>query len=472
MQSFDLVLIGTGAGEHVSWAAVEAGMKVAVIEEGPYGGTCVNRGCIPSKMLIRSADVYELIHRAHLWGVNAEVTSIDWQKIVSQVFETVDGWSNDDLRRNEENPNVTNFRHRAYFTGPRTLDVDGEEVRGDIVVIAAGSRPFALPIEGFAGTPYVTTDEALRLPQQPRRLVILGGGFIAAEMAHFFGNLGGGFIAAEMAHFFGNLGTEVTIVQRSAALLGGEDSEVSQAFTKVFQRKFNTLLSTQARKVEHSDGHFTIDVDSPNGTQNLVADTLLVATGRIPNTDRLNLEATGVKTDARGFIAADDYLQTNVEGIWTLGDIAGRYMLRHAANYEASYVAHNVTHPDDRQEVDYLGMPHAVFASPQVAAVGMTEDQARQTGRPLKIGHATYQDVTYGIALRDEDGFAKVIADAETDEILGCHILGTDASILIQEAVNAIRTKTKVSNLANSIYIHPALPELMSTAFYRTASQP
>jgi len=451
MQNFDLVLIGTGAGEKVAWEALKAGMKVAIIDEGPFGGTCVNRGCIPSKMLIRSADVHELVNRAHLWGVNAQVESIDWQKIVSEVAETVDGYSAGDLRRAQETENETAFTSRARFTGEKTLDVGGEELHGDIIVIAAGSRPFIPDIEGLTGTPFVTTDEALRLPEQPRRLVILGGGFIAAEMAHFFGNLG----------------TEVTIVNRSDRLLGNEDEEVSKGFTKVYQRKFNTLLNTEARKVQFESGEFRIDVEGAAGSQRLVADALLVATGRVPNSDTLNLEATGVKTDKKGFIVADEYLETDANGVWTLGDIAGRYMLRHSANYEAGFVGHNVTHPNDRKKVEYLGMPHAIFASPQVAGVGMTEAQARATGRDVRVGKGTYQDVTYGISLKDEDGFAKVVADGQTGEILGCHVMGTDASILIQEAVNAIRAKNTYQQVADSIYVHPALTEVMSTAFRR-----
>ena len=348
-----------------------------------------------------------------------------------------------------ETENETAFTSRARFIGEKTLDVGGEEVRGDIIVIAAGSRPFVPDIEGLAGTPFVTTDEALRLPEQPRRLVILGGGYVAAEMAHFFGNLG----------------TEVTIVNRSHTLLGKEDEEVSQAFTKVYQRKFNTLLNSQARKVTFESGEFHIDVEGAAGSQQLVADALLVATGRVPNSDTLNLEAAGVKTDKKGFIVADEYLETDAKGVWALGDIAGRYMLRHSANHEASYVGHNVTHPNDRKKVEYLGMPHAIFASPQVAGVGMTEAQARATARDIKVGRGTYQDVTYGISLKDEDGFAKVIADGQTGEILGCHIMGSDASILIQEAVNAIRAKNTYQQVAESIYVHPALTEVMSTAF-------
>jgi pyruvate/2-oxoglutarate dehydrogenase complex dihydrolipoamide dehydrogenase (E3) component len=199
--------------------------------------------------------------------------------------------------------------------------------------------------------------------------------------------------------------------------------------------------------------------------QDLTCDALLIATGRQSNAGRLKVEATGVKTDERGFIVADEYLETNVKGIWTLGDIAGRFMLRHSANYEAAYVAHNALHPEDKVAVDYHAMPHAVFGSPQVAGVGMTEEQARQPGRKIKVGRAAYLDVTYGIALRDEDGFVKVITDVGTGEILGCHILGTDASILIQEAVNAMRTHVSIGDLNRSIYIHPALPEVMSKAF-------
>jgi dihydrolipoamide dehydrogenase len=449
MQTFDMVVIGTGAGEYASSAAANAGMKVALIDEGPYGGTCVNRGCIPSKMLIRSADVYELVQRAHLWGVNAEVKSIDWQKIVSQVFTTVDGWSAEDLKRNEENPNITNFIGHAEFVGEKTLSIREEEIRGDIVVIAAGSRPRVPNIEGLADTPYVTTDQALRLPEQPRRLVIVGGGFIAAEMAHFFGNLG----------------TEVTIVQRSDRLIANEDADVSSKFTEIYGRKFNLMLNAEVNRVQHSDGHFDIKVKQNGATHALSCDTLLLATGRVSNADLLKVEATGVKTDARGFVSADEYLETDVPGVWTLGDIAGRYMLRHSANYEGAYVAHNALHPDDKVAVDYRAMPHAVFGSPQVAGVGMTEEEARKTGRNIKVGRAAYVDVTYGLSLRDEDGFVKVITDADSGEILGCHILGTDASILIQEAVNAMRTYVDVGQLNQAIYIHPALPEVMSKAF-------
>ncbi|HEX5140594.1 MAG TPA: FAD-dependent oxidoreductase [Dehalococcoidia bacterium] len=449
MQTFDMVVIGTGAGEYASSAGANAGMKVALIDEGPYGGTCVNRGCIPSKMLIRSADVYELVQRAHLWGVNAEVRSIDWQKIVSQVFTTVDGWSADDLERNEENPNITNFIGHAEFVGEKTLAIRDEEIRGDIVVIAAGSRPRVPNIPGLADTPFVTTDEAMRMPQQPRRLAIVGGGFIGAEMAHFFGNLG----------------TEVTLIQRSGRLIGNEDAEVAAKFTEISGRKFNVMLNTELKRVQHSDGTFDLGLSREGSMQDLTCDALLIATGRQSNADRLKVEATGVKTDERGFIVADEYLETNVKGIWTLGDIAGRFMLRHSANYEAAYVAHNALHPDDKVAVDYHAMPHAVFGSPQVAGVGMTEEQARQPGRKIKVGRAAYLDVTYGIALRDEDGFVKVITDVGTGEILGCHILGTDASILIQEAVNAMRTHVSIGDLNRSIYIHPALPEVMSKAF-------
>ncbi len=319
------------------------------------------------------------------------------------------------------------------------------------MIIAAGGRPFVPPIPGLEGTPYLTSDNALRLMSQPRRLVVLGGGAIAAELAHFFGGLG----------------TEVTIVERGPTLLSGVEADVARAFTEVYKRAFDVRLSTNLTRVDYTNGVFSLTLERDGATSDLSCDALLIATGRVPNTDTLNVAATGVELDERGFIKTDEYLETGVKGIWALGDIAGNYMLRHNSNLEAAYVAHNVLNYADKQPADHHGMPFAVFASPQVGSVGMTEAEARKTGRKLRVGRAEYSDVTYGISLHDNDGFVKVIADAETREILGCHILGADASILVQEVANLVRMRQKTDAITQAIYIHPALPEVVQKAFLR-----
>ena len=325
----------------------------------------------------------------------------------------------------------------------------GTAITAPNVVIAAGSRPRIPEIPGLAGTPYLTSDTAMRLESQPHRLVILGGGFVAAELAHFFGALG----------------TEVTIVQRSDRLLTREDDDVSAAFTKEYGQKFDLCLNSSVKQVRHDGVEFQVTIEQGGETAGLVSDALLVAIGRVPNTDTLDLRSTGVELDDRGFVRSDEFLQTNVEGIWTLGDIAGHYMLRHNANLEAEHVAHNLLDPKNRVAVDHHAMPHAVFASPQVAATGLTEREARASGRPYLVGRAEYAGVAYGMALRDDAGFVKAIVDGESGEVLGCHIMGTDASILIQEAANLMRQRLPYDAFAASVYVHPALPEVMQSAF-------
>jgi len=278
--------------------------------------------------------------------------------------------------------------------------------------------------------------------------------------------IGGGYIAAEMAHFFGALGTEVAIVEIGPRMLLQEDDDVSSRFTDIYRRKFRLLLNASVKRVGRDGKQLALDVESDGRRQTLSAEMLLVATGRRPNTDLLDVAKTGVTVDERGFVKADEYLETEVPGIWALGDIVGRNQLKHNANLEAVHVANNILDPEHRVAVDYHAIPHAVFASPQVASVGVTERQARQQNLPYVSASYAYIDTGYGAAIDDRDGFVKVLANRETKEILGCHILGTDASILIQEVANAMRMRLTVDAITQSIYVHPALPEAVQRAFW------
>jgi mycothione reductase len=451
MRKFDLIVIGSGSGLEVSADASDAGQSVAVIEEGPFGGTCLNRGCIPSKMLIHCADVMQTIQNAAAFGIHAKVESIDWPFIVARAFEEVDADAAMIERGNRQSENIEVIKGRGRFTGPKTVAVDGfeEELTADTILIAAGTRPWTPEILGLDQTPYITSDEALRLPEQPKKLTIIGGGYIAAELAHFFGALG----------------TEVTIIHRSDLMLREEDDDVSRRFTEVYQRRFNMVLDATVTGVSHLNGEFTVEVTTPNGNQSITSDTLLMATGRVPNTDILDMSKTGVNLNQRGYIETDEFLQTNVPGIWALGDIVGRYLLKHSANLEAAYVTNNILDPDNQVAVNYHAMPHAVFASPQVASVGMTEQEAEGRGATYVTATYNYSDTAYGASIEDKDGFVKVLADPESGEILGCHIIGTDAATLIQEAANAMRFRAGVEVILESIYVHPALPEVIQRAF-------
>ena len=277
--------------------------------------------------------------------------------------------------------------------------------------------------------------------------------------------MGGGFIAAEMGHFFGSLGTEVTIIQRGPVLIQQEDKDISLRFTEVFQRKFRLLLDAQVSEAYRSGDEIVVEVSIDGSTETVTSDSLLIAAGRIPNSDVLDVERTGVQVDGGDFIDVDEYLQTGVPGIWALGDIVGKNLLKHSANLEAAYLSNNILDPANSVAVDYHAMPHAIFASPQVASVGMTQQEAEGRGTAYVVATYDYSDTAYGASIEDKDGFVKVLADPETGEILGCHIIGTDAATLIQEAANAMRARIGVDAITQSIYVHPALPEVVQRAF-------
>ncbi|MGB6838060.1 MAG: mycothione reductase [Dehalococcoidia bacterium] len=449
MKSFDLIVIGSGSGLEVSSEAADRGLSVAVVEHGPFGGTCLNRGCIPSKMLIHSADVMETIRRAELFGIKAQVSAVDWDFIVKRVVDTVDADAQAVEEGNRQHPHVTVFKGTGRFVEHKVLEVDGERITAETIVIAAGTRPRIPDIDGLTDVPFLTSDEALRLPKQPRRLIIVGGGYIAAELTHFFGALG----------------TEVTIVHRGPRMLRQEDDDVAARFTEVYQRRFTLLLNTVVRRAQRNGEDIVLEVASDGQKRTLSADALLLAVGRVPNTDLLDVAKTGIVLDERGFIKTNEHLETDVPGIWALGDIVGRYLLKHSANLEAAYVAHNILNPENKVVVDYQAMPHAIFASPQVASVGLTERQAREQDLPYSVGTYDYYNSAYGFSIDDKDGFVKALAHRETGEILGCHIIGSEASILIQEVTNAMRMRLTTEAITQSIYVHPALPEVVQRAF-------
>lgn len=450
MQEFDLVVIGSGSGLDVAAAAAQHGMKVAVIEKGRMGGTCLNRGCIPSKLLIHSADVAETIKSAWLFGINVEKFSIDFDSIVKRVTGIVDDESNSIKKAYTDTDNPRLFEKECRFTGKKTISIGDETIPADKILIASGTRPAIPKIEGLDGSGYITSDEALRLQKQPRTLTIIGGGYVAAELAHFFGALG----------------TRINIIERGNLLLKHEDKDISQRFTEVFSKKYGVHLGYSTESVSKKNGMFHVKAsDSAGKALELDSDQLLVAAGRTPNSDTLALDKTGVETDKKGFIVVDDYLETNVKGIFALGDAVGRYKFKHSANMEAQYAFNNIAH-HDRVPADYTAMPHAVFSSPQVAGVGRTEHELKEKGVSYKKAVYNYRDTAMGQAIEDRDGFVKLLVSND-GVILGCHILGSHASILIHEVLVVMKAGdgTKGS-IAKTVHIHPALSEVVARAAY------
>ncbi|QLC35248.1 dihydrolipoyl dehydrogenase (plasmid) [Halarchaeum sp. CBA1220] len=463
MDEYDFAVIGSGSGLDVANVAANQGQSVAVVEKGSLGGTCLNRGCIPSKMLLYHADVLETIERADEFHIDASVDDVDFAEIVHEVNEEVEEDAESIRRGLSSSSQHDLFEGEGRFVDERTIEIasgpdEGERFRADTVLIAAGTRPSIPPIDGIEDVDYLTSTEALQLESPPDHLVIVGGGYIAAELGHFFGAFG----------------SEVTIVGRRPDLLPEADPEVAEAFTERYADRFTVHTGHAATRVDASDGKVTLtarpyeygDDSGVIGDADAVSvtgDELLVAAGRTPNTDTLNLDAAGVDTDEAGYVETDEYLQTTADGVWALGDIVGEYLLKHSANHEARAVARNIFR-DELEPVDYSAMPFAVFAAPEVAGVGAREDELQESDREYAVNTYEYANTARGDAMH-ADGFVKVLISLD-GEILGCHIIGPEASTLIEEVVVAMKSGSgTVQDIQDAIHIHPALPEVVQRAF-------
>jgi mycothione reductase len=443
-ETFDLIIVGSGSGNAIP--AYLDDWRIAIVERDVFGGTCLNRGCIPSKMFVYPADVaVAAATSAHL-GIETQFRGADWSAIRDRVFGRIDpiAAGGRDYRASGS-PNVTLIEGTADFVDERTLDVEGRRITAPNILLAAGARPVVPPITGLMETGFHTSDSIMRLPELPRRLGIIGGGFIAAEMGHVFSGLG----------------SEVTIFNRSDTLLRGFDHDIARRFTEVFGRRVQLMLGHVPTRVERiADG---IRITCAVGET--VVDELLVATGREPNSDLLNVDAAGLECHHHGTVAVDDTMATNVPGIWAIGDLANNYQLKHLANAEAAVAFWNIAHPDEQRRVSYKAVPSAVFSNPQVATVGLTEEEAVRRGLSFRVGRRDYAGTAYGWAMEDDTGFAKVLVDTGTGLLLGAHVLGPQASSIIQPLIQAMQFDQRAEDVARQVfYIHPALTEVVENA--------
>ena len=444
LEHFDLVVVGTGSGNSVLTPDFD-NWRVALVERDVFGGTCLNRGCIPSKMFVYAADVaHQAGHTGHL-GVDSTLEGVRWPEIVGRVFGRIDPIAQGGEEYRHSLDNVTVFNGDARFTGRKVLEVNGQRITGDHIVLAAGARPFIPPIPGLDEVPFHTSDTVMRLESLPERMVILGGGYIAAELGHVFDAMG----------------VSVSIVNRSPRLLRAEDEDVSAAFTEIMAQRLDCALGSPILEVLPVGSQITVRTED----RDVVGDVLLVATGRVPNGEQLGVTRSGIELDDDGYVATDEFLRTGVEGVWALGDICHAAQLKHTANEDTRAVAHNIAHPDDLRRPDHSGIPHAVFAHPQVAAVGATEQALRAEGRPYLKAVRPYRDTAYGWAMEDTTSFAKVLADPDTRLLLGAHIIGPQAPTLIQQLVLGMQFGLTVDEMARGqLYIHPALTEVVEQA--------
>ncbi len=454
MRHFDLCVIGSGTGNSILDERFDDWRVALVDGQKWFGGTCLNVGCIPTKMFAHPADVAEDARHAAALGIDVGKVSVRWADLRNRIFTRIDAIAADgeDYRRNSDS--VALYRENARFVGPKLLAVGEEQFTADAFVIAAGSRPRIPDIPGIADPALAarihTSDSIMRLEQLPRSLIIVGGGLVAVEFAHVFAAFG----------------TQVTLLHRGPRLLRHADEVVAERFTDLISRRVVLRLGQQLTSVESADGHIEVGTTDDDGIEYFfAAEHLLVATGRVSNADTLDLDRTGVEMDENGLVRVDEHQRTNVDGIWALGDVSSAWQLKHVANHEGRVVQHNLLHPDDLRASDHRFVPQAVFSGPQVAWVGRTEQECVAEGLAHRVGVREYGGVAFGWALEDTDHFAKVIIDPETRQLLGAHILGPDAPNLIQPLIQAMSFGLDAGSMAKGQYwIHPALAEVVENA--------
>jgi mycothione reductase len=445
VRKYDVIVIGSGCGSNVVDEALAHGLSVALVDKGPLGGTCANLGCIPSKMLIFAADRIAEIQEAQKLGIEAEIRNIDFKFIMERMRKVIREDQEHMKQELSHAEKLDFYEGEGHFVDDYTIEVAGKKIRGEKIFIASGSRPFIPPIKGLESLGYLTNETVLQLKERPDSLIIIGGGYIAVEYGHFFAAMG----------------TRVTILEMADRLVLAEEPEIAEILKKELGRRMEVYTGVQAEVVKSNGHDVTVVVnDSKGGAhKEFTAQRILVAVGRRSNADLLKVENTGVEVDNRGFIKVDEYLETTKKNIFAVGDANGQQMFTHVANVEASLAADNAVH-GSKIKMDYSAAPHAVYSHPQIASVGMTEEAARKAHKVL-VGKAKYSDVAQGEAMMEENGFAKAIVEADTGKVLGFHIIGPYAPILVQEVINAMASGAGIDQIQAGMHIHPAITELI-----------
>ena len=453
MEHFDLVIVGTGSGNSLVTPEL-ADWRIAIVEQGVFGGTCVNVGCIPTKMFVYPADLAASAGEWARLNLHGPAPRADWRALRDRIFGRIDAIAAGGREyRATGSPNVSLFEAHAEFTGPKTLRLStGETLTADHIVLATGTRATVPDVVTRGAVPFHTSDTIMRIDDLPDRLVILGGGFVAAEFAHVFSAFG----------------VHITVLARSG-LLRHLDHEVTARFTELVRDRWHLRSGVHPTAVRGGDGDMTLDLD--DGTS-VSGDLLLVATGRVPNGDRLGLAAGGVGAHEDGRIIVDKHQRTSVPGVWALGDASSDHLLKHVANHEARVVAHNLAHPDALMASDHRYVPAAVFTHPQLASVGLTEEEAVASGQPHVTATAAYGGTAYGWAMADTTSVCKLVADPAAGALLGAHLMGEQAATLIQPLIQAMSFGLGVREMARGQYwIHPALTEVVENALLALPSR-
>ncbi len=455
MKEYDLISIGTGSAMSVVTQALneDPSMDIAVIENEKPGGICLTRGCIPSKMLLYPAEVVNHIKEADRFGIEADIKSIDFGHVMERARDHVNSQSQSigqNLRRSDD---LDFYEGDAEFVDDYVLKVNDEKIKGEKIVLGIGSRIGKPPIDNLEKTGYLTSESLLELKELPESITVIGGGYIAAEYGYFLSMMG----------------SDVTIVGRNPQFVPSEEKDVSRVLKDKLSNYMDIYTGYEVQKTAKKKGKKFILAKNEDDKIKIKNEEILLAAGRRSNADILKPEKSGIKTDEKGWIEVDNHMRTSKDNIWALGDATGEHMFKHVANYEAKIVYENAIEGRGN-EMDYHAIPHAIFTYPQVASVGMSESEAGKK-HDVMVGYYPFEDTAKGMAMDIEDYFVKVIVDAADYKILGAHIVGPQASVLIQEIVNLMYTNDGTFlPIYNGMHIHPSLSEVVSRAFYNLHS--
>ena len=455
MKEYDIIAIGTGSAMNIISSVISNNpdLKVAVIDKDEPGGICLTKGCIPTKLLLYPAELIRSIQKADIFGIDIDIKKIDFKHVMDRMREIIYEDINsiqDGLSNAEE---LDYYPEIAEFVDPYTLKVGDEKIKGKMILLCTGSKPKIPNIKGLDKIDYHTSDTILKIEKLPKNICIVGGGYIAAEYGHFFAAMG----------------SKVTILGRNPQFLPQEEPEVSALAKKEFSKHLTLKTNHEVKEFKkQADGKIEVIAVERNSKEEFsaIVDSVLIAVGRSSNSDILHPEKSGIKTNDKGWIIVNNKLETTKKNIWAFGDANGKYLFKHAANYESQIVYYNALHQRN-VSADYHAIPHAVFSEPEVAGVGMHEKEAvKEYGKDnILIGFQRYQDTAKGKAMELEDFFVKIIVEQKSMRILGAHIIGPYASVLIQEVINLMYTQDQsVLPLLYGLHIHPALSEVVERA--------
>jgi mycothione reductase len=456
MKEYDLIVIGSGSAMNIVDPMIQENSKIriAVIDKDEPGGICLTRGCIPSKILLYPAELIRRAEEARELGIDASIKKIDFKFVMERMRKLIYK-DIDQIREGLSNsPNIDYYHSTAEFIAPYTLKVDGKEIKSKMIFLCIGSKTIIPPIKGLEKINYHTSDTAFKLTELPESIAIVGGGYIAAEFGHFFASMG----------------SKVTIIGRNPQFIPEEEPEVSALAKREFARHIQILTNHEVKEVRDTASGMkeVVATERKTGKSTVVAaKEVMIATGRGPITDILHAEKAGVKLTKEGWIEVNEYLETSQPNIWAMGDADGKYPFKHVANYESIIVYYNAV-LKRKVKTDYHAVPHAVFTYPEIASVGLGEREAVEKfgSDKILIGFYKYQDTAKGEAMNVKDYFVKVIVDRETQKVLGAHIIGPEASILIHEIIAVMNTPEQTFEpISNMMHIHPALSEVVDRAF-------